>query len=248
MTSTIGTRSSNPALIAALLATLLATTLTVGFLLVDAESRTMRFWLSISSLLLAELLMIGYPLLLSIDAQRDTVRLPVRFGVFTTLLGYGIAGVVLAFVALSPISMTWLLMLHVMTLGILISMLLILRIMGNKIHQSASELADNTQFMRDLRRRVGVLKLNRNLSVEVLQAMSHLNESARYSNPESSPSTRIIETRLNEALIAIEACSDKAIADAMTQDDFLALIASMQKIMGERELIMPNSFGKKTTN
>ncbi|MDO9233586.1 MAG: hypothetical protein Q8N02_00340 [Methylotenera sp.] len=228
-----------------ILVTVLIVTTAVAFIAFDAEYRTDKFILSLVALLFAECLIFGYPIYLSSSSNiANSPRLPLGLGMYSMLVLYGAGAVLLALIAMTPISFAWLGILHLIMFATVVIFLSIWKIASGELHTISISEDESRRFIIDFRRRVTLLCELPNLPEEIKVALNKLREVAQYAVSESKPSSANIElkiiellTQLNEKLTEVLSLGKSTDSDVI-DDGVLQLVGQLTHSFKERELVL----------
>lgn len=107
-------KTKSASLLSLLMALSMGVTFTVAFLLFDDAHRAVRFWLSLGTILFAEFILFLHPISLIIYGSRIRRNIPLHLVPSLLSSGYLIGVLVLAVIATTPISITSLMVLHIL--------------------------------------------------------------------------------------------------------------------------------------
>lgn len=123
-----------------ILATVLIVTTIVAFTVINLENRNVKFFLSLTAILFSQFMIFGYPIYLSsATGITKSPRLPLGIGMYSILLVYGIATLILALLAITPIAFTWLALLHLILFGIILIFLAIWKISSGELDAMSAD-------------------------------------------------------------------------------------------------------------
>lgn len=231
--------------LALILVTALTVTTVVAFVAIGPEYRTDKFFLSLAALLFAESLIFGYPIYLSFSTDiTSSPRLPLGIGMYAMFPIYGAGTVALALIAMTPITFSWLGLLHLVMFGSVVIFLLVWKNASNELKAMSKDEVESRRFITDCRRRIALLSELPSLPDDLRATLRKLREVAQFAVTESKPSSMVIESKLSELLRQLEEKLDatanvnnSTVNVSTSNEEILRLIALLAHSFNEWNLV-----------
>lgn len=192
-----------------LLVATLSITSAVMLLLMPLHFRTDKFWLTFSSVIFAEFLSFGYPMVMTARQKGKNPDTPVQLTMGMVILSYDIGVGILAILAIVTISFSHLLVFHLLLVLILILVSGGLILSGMQVRETAQDLGQQRatliQLKQDFNRVLDRMNLIEHKAMkQAKEALTELKENMTYSTAESLPMTEQVDQELSACLREIQ--------------------------------------------
>ena len=190
-------KSRTAGLLFLILVVVIGVTITIAFLLIDPEFRSQRFIISLGAIVFAELLVCGYPIYFSLSsADRNSPRRVMGLGMYSVLLAYGAVTLLLAALAMTAVSFKWLSILHLASLGLLLTILLVWKIASGFVGTTATQEISSSNFIEDARLQIALQRDLPGISPDTKILLDKLDEVVRFTISESGVSVGHAERKI----------------------------------------------------